>query len=115
MPDSIQAETSFSYHRALFSDIPCVFSKKTATFEVQIGRIENGKVSATVNKKSSDGAAKLTDIRLAEGDTLNLDHTFNIEGKATVEDDHPFPIKLEFKGQTYFLKRTKADKLILTK
>ena len=112
MPDSIQAETSFSYNKALFGGQIGFHLEKKATFEVEIESIKEKEILVIINKGD---AKEMKAIWLMEGDTLNLDHTFHIDAEVTVKENHPFPIKLEFKGQTYFLKRTKADKLILTK
>ncbi|MBA3031020.1 MAG: hemin uptake protein HemP [Desulfobacteraceae bacterium] len=115
MPDSIQAETSFSYSRALFSDSFDLHAEKEASFVIEFNSIKDGEVSTILHKESGDGKKETKSLTLMEGDTLHLNHVFHVEAETEVRDDHPFPIKLEFKGQTYFLKRTKADKLILTK
>ena len=115
MPDSIQAETSFSYNRALFGGFFRIHSTEEASFVLEINSIKDGKISVNIHKKSGDGEEETKPMALMEGDTLHLNHVFHVEAETKVRDDHPFPIKLEFKNQTYFLKRTKADKLILTK
>ena len=115
MPDSIQAETSFSYNRALFSDSLGLYAEKEASFVVEVDEIKDGEVSLVIHKEPGEGKKETKALTLIEGDTLHLSHLCHVEAETKVRDDHPFPIKLEFKNQTYFLKRTKADKLILTK
>jgi len=50
------------------------------------------------------------------GDTFRSSHTMNIKGHKRIEKDSPiFPIEFEYAGETYYLRATKNDKLILTK
>jgi hypothetical protein len=112
MPDLIQAETRLSYFMDLFGDRLNGSSSQKATYEVQVDR----EVLATIKIEDADGGKEeIKTVKLFPGDTLNLVHTFTLKGELSVKDNHPFPIKLDFKGQTYYLKKTKADKLILTK
>lgn len=48
-------------------------------------------------------------------DAVSLKHDFSAAFEDDVSDNLIFPIEIKFKGQHYFLRRTRQDKLILTK
>ncbi len=52
---------------------------------------------------------------LDPGDLFNMRHVFNVKITKDIRDKHVFPVKISFNGQKYFLKKTKHNKLILTK
>lgn len=54
-------------------------------------------------------------LHLRPGDTCEINHTTTINGSTQIEKDHPFPIKLTYFGEDYYLRQTKNNKLILTK
>jgi len=50
------------------------------------------------------------------GDFCRIAHNITISCDSQVKKDSPiFPIELEYAGETYYLRATKNDKLILTK
>ncbi|MBU4317087.1 MAG: hemin uptake protein HemP [Proteobacteria bacterium] len=117
MPDKFkhQASTDFSYAKCIFNDVIDIKAEKDVVFDITIESIMNGKVNFSMVTTREDEKGQVKSYMMQPGDTFSLKHIFTINSVERVDDKHPFPIKIEFKGQTYFLKKTKADKLILTK
>ena len=73
-------------------------------------RVEGGK--AHVEVRSEKGEYNLV---LSEGDSYDFAHVVKIRATRDIETDHVFPLRIQHGADTYFLNRTKNDKLILTK